>query len=267
MARLTASVGGRPNLAVDTNAVIVQGALNRFPEGSGGPSPKLTTDGKCGSKTLAAIRKLQLAAGFINPDRRVDPDRRTNYVLATGPSALTDHRQVRVHFRSLALTNVTIERIISGARLVYGQYGIRIVVATGQSLSLSAADSSKYKQIDSSCKWKVTRGEMAELQSLGGAVPANDILVYYVDRFANANLLGCGGHAPGRPACVVAAKARRWDTAHELGHVLLTSSYSPVHSPDPHNLMFATSNSSTSIPVLTAKQVAQIKRSPCCRRG
>jgi hypothetical protein len=265
MARITAPVGGAVKSAFDPNVRIVQGALNRFPENSGGPMPRLTTDGQCGRNTIEAIKRLQRAAGVARPDGRVDPDRRMNYVLATGPTALRDRRQVRCHFFSLALTAVPYDRILSGAQAVYAQYGIQIVAASGKCLALSAADAAKFLKIDSACAWEVTSGEMAELQRLGGSAPATDIVVYYVDRFSDLNLLGCGGHAPNRPACVVAAQASRWDTAHEIGHVLLTSSYSPVHSPDHGNLMFATSSSSASTPVLTANQVAQIKRSPCCK--
>lgn len=137
--------------------------------------------------------------------------------------------------------------------------------AMGDCLALSAADAAKFHQIDSACEWVVTGGEMAELQRLGGSAPLTDIIVYYVDRFASATLLGCGGHRPTRYACVVAAQASRWDTAHEIGHVLLTSAYAPVHSPDPANLMYAFSSSSQTTPVLTVNQIAQIKQSPCCR--
>lgn len=103
-----------------------------------------------------------------------------------------------------------------------------------------------------------------QFRELGEPVPSTEIIVYYVDRFGQAGLLGCGGHAAGRPACIVAARASRWDTAHEIGHVLLTSAFSPVHSTDPTNLMFQFSSTSSTTPILTDAQVAQMKASPCC---
>jgi hypothetical protein len=71
---------------------------------------------------------------------------------------------------------------------------------------------------------------------------------------------------PNRPACTVAANVTRWATAHEVGHVLLTSRFSPVYSPERRNLMMADVLFFSSTPVLTDRQVAQILRSPCCFR-
>jgi hypothetical protein len=171
------------------------------------------------------------------------------------------HR-VRLHFRSLSLTDVAFDQILKSAEDCYAPHGIRIEFASGMSLGLSDDEAKKFEQVDGSCKWTVTEGEFAELQKLGGTVPSNEILVYYISKF-DTSLLGCGGHAPNRPACILASKASRWDTAHEVGHVLLTSAFSPVHHANEKNLMHATSVPATT-PSLDAAQVAQIKRSPCC---
>jgi hypothetical protein len=138
---------------------------------------------------------------------------------------------------------------------------------SAKSLHLSAADTSKYRQVDGTCTWQVNSGEYADLQGSAWDVSTSEILVFYVDRFSQANLLGCGGHLPNRPACIVAAAASRWDTAHELGHVLLTSSYLPVHHADSKNLMYPYSTNSSAIPLLNLDQVAQIKKSSCCLAG
>jgi hypothetical protein len=74
-----------------------------------------------------------------------------------------------------------------------------------------------------------------------------------------------GGHAVTRPAVTVAGHASRWDTAHEVGHVLLGFGFSPLHVNDRRNLMHPTAATYVTIPVLTDKQVRQMRRSVCCK--
>ena len=173
------------------------------------------------------------------------------------------HR-VRLHFRSLSLTDVPFDTLLESAQKVYAPYGIKIEFRTGMSLGLSEDEAKQYDSVDGQCTWSISAGEFKEVQGLGGPVPPTEILVFYVQRFGKAGLLGCGGHTTGRPACIVAAKATQWDTAHEVGHVLLTPAFIPVHSSDTKNLMYAFSSKSTTTPVLTDAQVTQIKKSPCC---
>lgn len=176
------------------------------------------------------------------------------------------HR-VGLHFRSLSLTNISFQTLLKSAELVYAQYGIQVVFRSGQSLGLSEAEAKRFEQVDGTCKWKITSGEYRDVQKLGGPVSPTEILVYYVKRFSKAGSLGCGGHIPGHPACIVAASGSRWTTAHEVGHVLLGSSFIPVHSSDTKNLMYkSTPGISAKLPILTNKQVTQIKKSPCCVR-
>lgn len=175
------------------------------------------------------------------------------------------HR-VRLHFRSLCLTDIDFQTLLRNAERVYGQYGIKIEYASGQSLNLSPEQSKRYARVDGTCEWRITAGEFREVQGLGGAVPLFDIVVVFVREFQQA-VLGCGGHAPDRPGCIVAAGGTQWTMPHEVGHVLLTSSFSPVHSTDTRNLMYApTSGITAPLPVLDDRQLAQIKRSPCCSR-
>jgi len=173
--------------------------------------------------------------------------------------------QVTLHFRSLSLTSVPFRKSLENAEKIYAQYGIKIRFGSGQSLMLSEAEEQKFNQIDGSCGWVINTGEYNELHAMGGPVPSTNILVYYVKSFSEANLLGCGGHAANRPACTVAAEASHWDTAHEVGHVLLTSAFNPVHKNNHRrNLMYPYSSKSRRIKVLTNKQITQIRRSPCC---
>lgn len=198
--------------------------------------PGLKDDGVVGQKTLQALDKK--FPGFSH--------------------------KVKLHFRSIALTNVPFNVSLRNAELVFAQYGIKIDFASGESLLLSNEQEAKFSQIDQECKWELSDGEFSEVQSLGTRAPTTDILVFHVSRFADGNTLGCGGHMKGRPACTVTASASGWDTAHEVCHVLLGSAFAPVHSTDKRNLMFAISRSQKSVPQLTEKQVARIKASKQC---
>ena len=173
------------------------------------------------------------------------------------------HR-VRLHFRSIALTDVPFHRSLANTETVFSQYGIKIEFASGQSIGLSPDQQELFQKIDQDCKWELNDGEFHQLQGLGSPAPASDILVFHVNTFAQNTVLGCGGHAKNRPACTIAARAGAWDTAHEVCHVLLGSSFAPVHVPDSRNLMHATEPFLTTIPVLTDRQVAQIRTSVCC---
>ena len=173
------------------------------------------------------------------------------------------HR-VRLRFCSLTSTNVPFATALRNAQRVYAQYGIRVDFQSGISLGLSEEEAQELAVVDGQCDWDITTGEFNRVQSLVGNWPSTEILVCYVGEFAES-LLGCGGHAPNKPACIVAAAGSPWTTAHEVGHVLLTKSFSPVHETDTRNLMFRTTSGITQFPpILTPAQVTQIKKSPCC---
>ncbi len=174
------------------------------------------------------------------------------------------HR-VRLHFRSIALTSVPFERSLANAETVFGMYGIKIEFASGISINLTPDQRTLFNQIDQECDWDLNDGEINELQGIGPPAPPNDILVFFVNNFVDNTVLGCGGHAKDRPACTIAARAGAWDTAHEVCHVLLGSSFNPVHNPDKRNLMHETEPFLTSIPVLTDRQVIRIRKSNLCR--
>ncbi len=173
------------------------------------------------------------------------------------------HR-VRLHFRSLSLTNVSFDRVFRATQRAYAPHGIRIDFGSGLSLGLPEDEATRLAAVNGRCEWEITSGDFAEVQRLEGFVAATDIVVYYVNRFATPGLLGCGGHLPGRPACILAASAARYSTAHELGHVMLGSSFTPVHDSAISNLMYAYENRTGDPPSLNDGQVTQIKRSPCC---
>ena len=225
------------------------------------PSPRLSPDGIFGSLTRQAVRTFQRDAG-LKVDGLVGPMTRAALGMPDTDRPFT-HR-VRLHFRSISLTDVPFNSILAHTQAVYAPYGIKIEFGGGSSLMLSREEQDRLTQVDGACEWEVTGGEYAELQQLGGPTPGSGILVYYIDRFGEA-LNGCGGHMKGRPACVVARAGTHYCTAHEVCHILLGSTFSPVHIGDAsNNLMHPVDFVRAARPVLTDLQVQRIKASPLC---
>jgi peptidoglycan hydrolase-like protein with peptidoglycan-binding domain len=172
--------------------------------------------------------------------------------------------RIRLNFFSIHLTNKPFDVLLKCIKAVYAQYGIRMDMASGKSLFLSEAQMKKFFTLDTSCNWTYNRGEEAyELLSLAGSYSSFEIAVFYIRKFKEADE-GCGGHIPGKPACIVAAEANKWTPAHEIGHVLLTEHFSPVHSGNLKNIMHATNTNYPLTPILSNKQLVQIRKHPCC---
>lgn len=233
----------------------LQQALNRQLH----PSPNLIVDGIFGAQTEAAVTAFQRQAG-ISIDGIAGPETKSALGMSITGNAYT--HQVRLHFRSLTLTDVSFNRILASTQEVYARHGIKIAYGSGESLNLTPAQANRFKRVDGTCTWKIETGEYADLQTLGSPAPANDVVVYFVEDFSES-INGCGGHLQNRPACVVSKDGTRWCTAHEVCHVLLTSSFSPVHITDRTNLMHPVDIQRT-VPTLTPAQVRQIKASPLC---
>lgn len=177
--------------------------------------------------------------------------------------------KVRLHFRSIGSPRVPELTALRNAQQIYGPSGICLEFASGMSLQLSAEQQADLSTVDGDCKWKPSSDEQRILHGLGAAgVPAREIIVYYVDTIRKTDgsaLAGCGGHAPNRMALIVAASGSPWTLGHELGHVLLTSTFRPVHSSGSMNLMFSpTANITANPPSLTAAQQTAIKANPAC---
>jgi len=225
------------------------------------PRPNLAVDGIFGPLTRNAVVAFQRKAGLA-PDGIVGP--RTRAALGMPAPGNPFTHAISLHFRSLTLTDVSFNNILSSTQAVYAQFGIRVDFGSGLSLGLSQAEADRFKQIDGQCKWNAA-GEFFDVQQLGGAIPAGGIGVFFVDRFQQS-LNGCGGHAPNRPACIVAKAGTNFCTAHEVCHILLTSGFLPVHIDVATNLMHSVDLQRSAVPTLTQAQVDQIKRSPLCRR-
>ncbi|MGH7506697.1 MAG: peptidoglycan-binding domain-containing protein, partial [Longimicrobiales bacterium] len=214
-------------------------------------------DGIYGDETVSVVKAFQRSRHI--PDHgEIGRDTLRHLDAAF---ARPGHR-VAVNFRSLALTNTSFADSLRNARTVYGQYGFDFHFASGESLMLTPAQTALFDQIDQDCNWNVSSGEYDALHRLGSPCPHNQVKVYFVRHMRG--VLGCGGHAPNRPTATVAAAAWRWDMGHEVGHVLLTSSFSPVHAPHARNLMNAFPADNAVVKVLTDSQVRQMRRHPCC---
>lgn len=259
--RLVAASRNRPPLRQGDRgrAVhLVQAALldlgYAMPRSTGGA---FSPDGIFGEETTRIVKAFQRSRrvgddGVVGHDTMRELDARF---------ARPSHR-VTLHFRSISLTDVPFEEAFRNARTVYGQYGIDFHLGSGESLMLSPAQAAVFDRIDQNCNWSITTGEYEQLHRLGSPSSAFDVKVFFVNRMRG--VLGCGGHAPHRPAATVAKTAWRWDMAHEVGHVLLTSSFRPVHHPHHRNLMNAYPANNAVIKVLTDRQVRKMRRHPCC---
>ncbi len=222
-------------------------------------NPRYSPDGVFGNETRDKLIAFQ-TANHIPPTGVID--RATIQALDVLCRNYT-HR-VRLHFRSLSENNVPFNQGLSDAEIVYGQYGIKIEFASGMSLMLTPEEEVDFAVIDDACAWVITDGEYARLHGMGPSIPQTDIGVFYVRELSDAG--GCGGHMANRPACTVAANVTRWATAHEVGHVLLTSAFNPTHVASNRNLMMDGVLHFSTTPVLTDRQIAQIKASTCCSR-
>jgi peptidoglycan hydrolase-like protein with peptidoglycan-binding domain len=105
-----------------------------FPMPISTTSPSFSPDGDYGHETTETVRRFQKSTNILNPDGVVgrltlrELDRRIGGFK---------HR-IGLHFRAIALTQVTFDRILTSAQDVYAQYAIRIDMMNGQSLLLRA---------------------------------------------------------------------------------------------------------------------------------
>lgn len=224
------------------------------------PGPNLQLDGIFGSRTDQAVRSYQRSNG-LSVDGIVGP--RTKAALGIPETGRPYTHRVRLNFCSISDTDVPFRSILAHTQAVFAPHGIRIDFANGMSLGLASDVATRLSRVDGSCEWTITGGEYAELFRQGSHIPATDIGVFYIDRFSES-INGCGGHLTNRPGCIVARAGSKWCTAHEICHVLLGSSFSPVHINNPRNLMHPVDIHRSATPTLTAAQVTQIKRSPLC---
>lgn len=188
---------------------------------------KLVVDGVTGRQTLMKLDQLLPTAGTPLPPL---------------PFKGFTHK-VHLHLRSIDMPHVTEMRQLKVMQEVFAQYGIGIEMASGESVKLTPGEQLTLTVVDGDCKWDQVSDEQRLLQNTGSKqnVGPNDITVYFATTLKENNgseLQGCAGHAPERPAVMIASTAVDKTTmAHEVCHVLLGPFFRPVHDADSNNLM------------------------------
>ena len=171
-----------------------------------------------------------------------------------------------VNIFSLALPAFDYNKAITFAEKLYGSNGIYFDIRQELCLALSAAQQTKLAVIDGECKWDQNNAEQDDLFNLVKGRVGTGISVFIVGGINTdgANTLaGCAGHNPAKPAVVVSATGTMYTLAHELGHVLLTSTYSPVHETITSNIMINGTHKipANSSPTFNVSQIRQITKS------
>jgi peptidoglycan hydrolase-like protein with peptidoglycan-binding domain len=232
-------------------------------------------DGIYGDETAGRVREFQrknglTADGVAGHDTLGKLDALLPNPAPPLPPLPAFDRKVRLHFRSAAMPVVPEFTALANAQKVYAQINVQLEFASGLSMAISDADALRLDASDGTCKWNQASDELKLLNTLGGrqGVGLNDILVFYANRIKQndgSTLNGCAGHEPGKPTVMVAASGSRWTLGHEVGHVLLGSTFVPVHSTDPTNLMFSPTASITADPPgFTPEQATAIRASKFC---
>jgi peptidoglycan hydrolase-like protein with peptidoglycan-binding domain len=187
----------------------------------------LTRDGVIGRETLEKLDELLPTNG--PPPKPLPPAKMT-------------HR-IRVHMRSIDNPKVPEFTQLKVMQDVFAQYLIDVVMMSGESVGLKPGEQLTLNVVDGDCQWDQVSDEQKLLQNSGSRqiVGINDITVYFATVLRETDgttLQGCAGHAPTRPAVMIAASAIDKTTmAHEVCHVLLGSSFAPVHVDEDANLM------------------------------
>jgi hypothetical protein len=188
---------------------------------------KLKVDGITGQKTMAKLDELLPTPGTPLPPL---------------PARGFTHK-IHLHLRSIDMPTVGEFTQLKVMKEVFAQYAIDVVMMSGQSVQLSPDEQLTLNIVDGDCQWDQVSDEQRLLHGTGSkqGVGVNDITVYFATTIRKNNgetLQGCAGHAPDRPAVMIAASAVDKTTmAHEVCHVLLGSSFVPVHENDSNNLM------------------------------
>jgi peptidoglycan hydrolase-like protein with peptidoglycan-binding domain len=217
----------------------------------------LSRDGATGRETLATLDDL--LPGPAPPLPPLPPAGKYLY-------------KISLHLRTIDMPQVPELTQLRVAQEVFRQYSIDVEMASGMSLLLSDDEQLELHVVDGDCKWDQVSDEQRLLQGKGReGVGPNDIVVYFATtlREQNGNTLqGCAGHAPGKPAVMVAADAVDKTTmAHEVCHVLLGPKFSPVHvDGNTKNLMTGAAVCTGNPASLTDDQLAAVRKSRYCKK-
>lgn len=171
-----------------------------------------------------------------------------------------------VNIFTLAAVKFDYFKAIEFAEKLYGSNGIYFDIRQGLCLALSEAQQVKLQVIDGACKWDQNNAEQDDLFNLVKDRVTSGISIFIVGGIktdATTTISGCAGHSPSKPAAVVSATGTMYTLAHELGHVLLTSSHSPVHETSTSNIMVNGTHKipANSFPTFNKTQIKQILKS------
>ena len=235
-------------------------------------------DGIFGAETAKRIREFQtkhalMSDGIAGRDtlHKLDTLLPTAKPLPPLPGAGKFAHKIRVHLRSISMPKVDEFTQLALAQKIYKQFSIDFEMASGMSLMLTDDEQIKLKVVDGECKWDQVSDEQRLLQGKGRqGVGPNELVAYFATTLREldgSTLQGCAGHAPGRAAVMIADDAIDPTTlAHEIGHALLGSSFTPVHVGDSNNLMCSAAVCTGNPATLTDDQLAAIRKSPYCQK-
>lgn len=233
-----------PHVAIVQKAFIDLGLAMAITTKKGAP------DGLFGGETESRVWQFQARTG-LDRDGVIGRDTmaKLDELLPTAgpppkplPPAVMTHK-INVHMRSIDNPVVPEFTQLNVMKEVFGQYLIDVVMQSGESIGLQPGEQLTLNVVDGDCQWDQVSDEQKLLQNSGSrqSVGPNDITVYFATVLREKNgstLQGCAGHAPTRPAVMIAASAIDKTTmAHEVCHALLGSSFAPVHTDDDANLM------------------------------
>lgn len=171
-----------------------------------------------------------------------------------------------VNIFTLAAVKFDYAKAITYAEKLYGSNGIYFDIRQQMCLALSEEQAIKLAVIDGQCKWDQNNAEQDDLFELVKGRVGSGISIFIVGGIntdGTNTLAGCAGHDPSKPAVVVSATGTMYTLAHELGHVLLTSTFSPVHETVTSNIMINGTHKipENSFPTFNKTQVTQILKS------
>jgi peptidoglycan hydrolase-like protein with peptidoglycan-binding domain len=101
-------------------------------------------DGVFGTKTENVVKAFQRSVLPPHPGLKADGVVGQLTMREIDKRFAKFTRRFNLHFRSLALSNVPFDRLMSGTAQVYAQYGIEARFANGQSLGLSPDQEARF---------------------------------------------------------------------------------------------------------------------------
>lgn len=206
------------------------------------------------------------------------------------PGCPLTHR-LRLHLKVLTAPSLAIETMLLRMREIYGAVGIRVAVASRETLDAAALGAPVFNALNdmdvAECDGAGVSAEQMQLFGFdGGVAPGHRVdeaVVFFVrsaTKTSGGTLNGCATFPAGRPGVVIAQVASQWTLAHELGHMLgllhiagentncPASSPLCCSTPDRTRLMTGCSTSNIiGTPTLDATERATMLANPLARLG